>query len=197
MNDFKKQDIHQPFYPNNFYHIYNRGNNKDKLFYKNENYSYFLNKFNFYLSECLNVYAYCLLPNHFHFLVSIREIENITEIISEQFRKLFLSYSKAINKQEKRNGSLFQKHYKRKLIDNDNYLIQVIYYIHSNSQHHKIINDFKDYPYSSYKSFLSIKPTKLKKEEVIKWFGSKKNFIKYHEEIHQSITDEDFTVEGY
>jgi REP element-mobilizing transposase RayT len=56
------------------YHIYNRGNNSERIFYKDENYRYFLKKFDYYLSNFLEVYAFCLMPNHFHFLVKVKRI---------------------------------------------------------------------------------------------------------------------------
>ncbi len=58
-----------PLVAHTFYHIYNRGNNGENLFYRPENYGYFLQKFDHYLSGYLELYAYCLLPNHFHLLV--------------------------------------------------------------------------------------------------------------------------------
>jgi putative transposase len=69
----KPQEI--PLEEGKFYHIYNRGNNGSNLFYKKENYNYFLRKYNEYLSGYVDTYSYCLLPNHFHLLVSIKELE--------------------------------------------------------------------------------------------------------------------------
>jgi putative transposase len=177
------------FLENHFYHIFNRGNNKEIIFYNDENYAYFLKKFDHYLTNCLYVFAYCLLPNHFHFLIKVKEndaiadsdgIDTLHQTITEQFRRFFLSYSQSINKQEKRTGSLFQKHFKRKLIDKENYLTRIIYYIHLNPAHHKISNNYKNYPWSSYKIILSDKPTKINREKVLNLFESKESFIELH-----------------
>ena len=108
-----KIDYYTPFYTNQFYHVYNRGNNGEKIFYSTRNYYHFLNLYDKYLSDCVNTYAYCLIPNHFHFLIRVRD----SSVISDQFRIFFLSYSKAINKQESRTGSLFQKRFKRTTIE--------------------------------------------------------------------------------
>jgi REP element-mobilizing transposase RayT len=187
-------DYYQPLHSKNYYHIYNRGNNGDNLFYKGENYNYFLRKYDYYLSDYLNTFAYCLLPNHFHLLVNVKDFEGqkiglqkgiktLTapeEVISEQFRRLFLSYAKAINEQEPRTGSLFQKNFKRKKVNNEKYFNQLVYYIHANPQNHGICIDFRDYPHSSYERILSDKPSKLFKQEVLNWFGDKDTYLKFH-----------------
>lgn len=186
------------------YHLYNRGNNRENLFYKKENYHYFTRQFDKYLSNFVDVYAYCLLPNHFHFLIKIKDEEEIirhlvslpkyrdaialsdsisfplNKIISEQFRRLFISYSQAINKQENRVGSLFQKHFKIKEVTNESYFSQLVFYIHANPQKHGLIDDFKEWIYSSYHSVITDKISKLKKREVINWFGNVEEYKRFH-----------------
>lgn len=194
-------DYYSPLYQDCCYHIYNRGNNGENLFYKHENYIYFLSQYNEYLNEYLDTFAYCLLPNHFHLLVRVKNFEDkkpelkkglktltgVEEIISELFRRLFTSYAKAINKQESRTGSLFQKNFKRKEVKDEHYYSQLIYYIHANPQRHCIVDNFKDYPYSSYNSLLSEKPTKLLRSETIGWFGDREAFRIFHNESqHES-----------
>ena len=66
-----------PLHEGKFYHIYNRGNNRETLFYTEANYKYFLKKYDKYLSEYIDTYAYCLLPNHFHLLISVKELKDI------------------------------------------------------------------------------------------------------------------------
>lgn len=210
MSFFKKdkQDLHQPLFPESHYHIYNRGNNLDNLFYKHENYYYFFEKIEKYISDYLLFYAYCLLPNHFHFIVKPKNIDSISEILSEQFRRLFLSYSKAINKQENRSGSLFQKHFKRKLITDQYYLMNSIFYVHANPTHHKITQDFTKYPYSSYSSYVDeriedkgdmtyIKNMSylLEKEEVLKMFGGRENFITFHNRETDRLLDDEYVLD--
>jgi putative transposase len=187
-----------PFEEGEFYHIYNRGNNKGLIFYNANNYSYFLNKLSFYLSDYLDFYSYCLLPNHFHLLIQVKNFNSINkekqlltsgtkiltephDIISEQFRRFFLSYSKSIIIQEKRTGSLFQKNFKRIKIHSPKYYTFLINYIHRNPISHKISKDYKTYAYSSYNSILSNLPTRLKRKEVLDWFGNMEEFIRYHD----------------
>ncbi|MDD3490054.1 MAG: hypothetical protein PHR62_09250 [Paludibacter sp.] len=59
----------------NIYHIYNQGNNRQKIFYNRDNYLYFLQKMNDYLLPYCDVLAWCLMPNHFHWMVYVRETE--------------------------------------------------------------------------------------------------------------------------
>lgn len=206
VNTMKVKNI--PFYENQFYHVFNRGNNGEKIFFKQENYHYFLKKFVEYLDASLDVYAFCLLPNHFHFLVKIKEhlsvkehlpsFQNLAGVsdssakrnpVSQAFSNFFNAYSKAINKQENRSGSLFEKPMKRILIDDHRYLTHVVFYIHTNPEHHKISNNFKVYPWSSYKRILNNKPSKLKKKEVIEIFDGWENYIEYHETVPICMKD--------
>jgi REP element-mobilizing transposase RayT len=144
-----------PLQEGKYYHIYNRGNNRETLFYTESNYKYFLKKYDKYLSEYIDTYAYCLLPNHFHLLISVKElkdtpletgnkkVQTLEQIISFQFRKFFTSYAMSINLQKNRTGSLFQKSFKRKEVANDTYFSNLILYIHANPQLHGLIDDLK------------------------------------------------------
>lgn len=220
-------DCYPPLLPGVFYHIYNRGNNKENIFYQPKNYGYFLRKYREYMSPWLDTYAYCLLPNHFHIMISVRELEHflgspkfladaeladdpdfpsfenleslapgekvflsatmemkclnkVSAFISEQFRLFFMSYSKAVNKQQQRTGSLFQKNFKRLMVKEKGHFGNLLYYIHANAQLHGICTDFREYPYSSFPAYLSKAVSNLKREEVIAWFGSAEAIIKEH-----------------
>jgi putative transposase len=86
-----------------YYHLYNRGNNKDLIFFEPDNYTFFLNQFKKHVSPFCEVYAYCLMPNHFHFFIKVND-----EIPFERgIKNFFISYSKAINKKYNRVGSLY------------------------------------------------------------------------------------------
>ncbi len=97
-----------------------------------------------------------------------------------QFSHLFNSYAQAFNKRFGRTGSLFQHPFKRKLITNERHLKHVILYIHNNPVHHGFCSHAMEYPWSSYLSCISIKPTKLKRETVLGWFDSEANFKQLH-----------------
>ena len=111
----KKNDYYIPLFKDKLYHFYNRGNVKEEIFFREENYFYFLRQYDKYLSDSIDTFAYCLLPNHFHILG--RAKINDPESISDNFRKLFISYSMSINVQEKGKGNLFQRGFGRKTIE--------------------------------------------------------------------------------
>ena len=183
------------FIESEYYHVYNRGNNKQIIFFNDRNYLFFLKKMREQLLPCSYVVAYCLMPNHFHLLVKIRTEEEISitfpkfqtleklefdKFISKQFSNLFSSYTQSFNKVYKRKGSLFIKNFKRKPIKSDSYFTSVIQYIHRNPVHHGFCANIEDWNWSSYHSLISQKATLLEKQEIMDWFENKEYFIDAH-----------------
>ena len=186
----------EPLLPGNFYHIYNRGIDSCNLFTEPDNYEYFLSLYDKYISPVADTYAWVLMPNHFHFLVRLKEemevattihltgFENLSGVEikppHQHFSNLFNAYTKAFNKRTGRRGNLFQRPFKRKIIDNEEYLKQVILYIHNNPVHHGFCDHPMGYPWSSYLTCVSIKPTKLHRDRVMGWFDNRTNFKYWH-----------------
>ena len=170
----------------NYYHIYNRGINSETLFKEKDNYEHFLKLFELHIEPIAETFAWCLMKNHFHFIVRIKETSEIdsdkNSNPSQAFSNLFNAYTKAFNKKYNRHGALFERPFRRKQINFDKYLQNVIAYIHNNPVHHKICSHPIEYPWSSYISCLSDKPTKIKREEVITCFGDIENFKHVHQE---------------
>lgn len=176
--------------PGRTYHLFNRGNNRENLFYRPENYAYFLRRYESYLAPFVDTLAYALMPNHFHLLIRVKEKDQSPRLsksgrlgksdISNQFRLFFMAYSKAINKQEGREGSLFRKYFRRKLITDQRYLLTAIYYIHRNPIHHGFTDILTDYPWTSYGAVLSDEPSVIHKEAVFSAFGGRTAFIDFH-----------------
>ena len=219
----KTEHYYTQFESECFYHVYNRTIDQGKLFANYGNYVFFLKKFDEYLSGFVNTYAYCLLGNHFHLLIEIlpeKEImenlelfkksdkgkaivnrdslssnKSVHEIVSHQFKKFFQSYSMSFNKQQARIGTLFQTPFKRVKIDNDQYFTNIVYYIHSNPQKHGLLTDFRNYEWSSYQRILIEKPTKLRKREVLDWFGGREAYIHFHTK-YEGILPKDWDLEG-
>ena len=182
-----------------YYHIYNRGVNRCNLFYINDNYRYFLRQYEKYIDPVADTFAWALLKNHFHLLVRIKEESEINiahlpvpvhakqsdqPVVLKQphlyFSDLFNAYSQAINKQENRTGSLFQRPFSRVHVDNPAYFKNLVIYIHTNPVHHGFVDDYRDYPWTSYGSVLSLQPTRLRREKVIGWFNGRGDFIQDH-----------------
>ena len=184
--------------PDKYYHIWNWGNNREKLFYSTRNYEYFIRLFAEYLDPVVETYAFCLLPNHFHLLIRTKywvhqtsetnkttgDTSNIKKEkmnpVSFAFQRFFAAYSQAINVQERRTGSLFQKPFRRVEVTSTRQLAYMVFYIHSNPQKHSIVEDFRQYPWSSYERVIRDRPSKLNKEAVLEWFTNKENYIAYH-----------------
>jgi putative transposase len=171
--------------PGSYYHIFNRGINKDLIFFEEANYSYFLQQFKKYVSEYVDVFSYCLMPNHFHFFIRVKELgylptnTNLTRV-EKAFRDFFISYARSINKGYGRTGALFQYKFKRKEIDSASYYTWLIYYIHANPVKAGLCTGFSEWRWSSYSSLISRQFTLLQRDEVVRWFGSKEEFVGFH-----------------
>lgn len=187
-------EIKESIEQGSYYHIYNRGNNRCDVFFDADSYYYFLKLYDKYITPVADTLAWCLLKNHFHILVYIKLNHEINpdklefstvekpKVISasRQFSHLFNAYTQGINKKFNRTGSLFESTFERKKITSDAYLQKVIFYIHNNPVHHGFTKNINLYPWSSYETIISDKPTKLKREDVIQFYQNKDNFIEYH-----------------
>ena len=169
-----------------YYHVYNRGNNRENIFTEEKNYQYFLEKIKKYILPIADIYAYCLLKNHFHIVLRIKDKNDLPEKFREKiylpFSNLFNSYSKSINKAYNRTGSLFQEHLQRNRIENEEYLKQLILYVHLNPLKHNFSKEFQAYNHSSYRSYLSDKRSSINREFIIELFTDLENFIFCHDE---------------
>jgi hypothetical protein len=101
--------------------------------------------------------------------------------LSQQFSNFFNAYAKAINTGYDRTGSLFEHPFGRVPITSERQFWAVIAYIHQNPQKHGFVKDFRDWKWSSYRVMLSDKPTKLKRDVVLDWFGGKQSYLDLHE----------------
>jgi hypothetical protein len=210
-----------PLVHGNFYHIYNRGNNSENIFPQERNYAYFMDSWWKHISLIAETWTYCLLRNHFHAVVYVKEQSDLTGLTknstspnlrvdkdksptassedlsglkrklkgpSQYFSNFFNAYSRGLNIATQRTGTLFERPFKRILIDNENYLMRLIVYIHQNPQKHGFVIDFKDWNYSSYNSIIGNNPTRLQRDKVLQMFGSREDFIRIHQEV-QPLTD--------
>lgn len=201
-------------FPHRIYHVYNRGNQKQRIFFSNENYLFFLQKVRMYWLPCCDILCYCLMPNHFHFLAKVKPFsETLLEHVNEQstvksmqfkgneisyheylidqFKRLFGSYALAYNNQHARTGTLFQKRFKRILIGDDYKLLYLLAYIHHNPIHHKFCDSFGSWQHDSWNAYLNLeKESLLNREEVLRWFGAdvgsaRAAFLKHHQDFKE------------
>lgn len=182
------------------YHIYNRGVNRCNIFHGKENYLYFLNLFIQHVAPIVEVYAYCLLPNHFHFLLRLKDADAILKSPDlhdywkhardnrphQYFSNFFNAYARTFNDRYGRTGSLFQRPFGRISVTTDAYFYNLITYIHRNPQKHGFVDDFHEWPYTSYDAILHDKETRVNKTAVFDWYGSRQQF----QEAHQTEPNE-------
>lgn len=183
-----------PLHCETFYHIFNRGINRENIFKEERNYSFFLEKYVKYVQPIASTYAFSLLKNHFHFLIRTRSEEEIKaastskmeyeagEIVSKKFSDLFNGYAQSINKEFNRTGGLFETPFRRIAVTNDEYVTGLIYYIHINAQKHGLVDDFRCHNHSSYPIYLDNSSTFLERKLGIEWFGDVNSFIAQHTE---------------
>ncbi len=176
------------------YHIYNRGINKCNLFRENTNYEHFIRLYDRYINPIANTFAWVLMKNHFHFLVKIKEYDEIKEYMENlkdkkavlapyrYFSNLFNAYTKALNKKYDRTGSLFENRFKRKAVKDIDYFKGLVLYIHNNPVEHGFVDDPGKYSWSSYLSCISLKSATIDCKAVVGYFDNIGNFKTIHHE---------------
>lgn len=181
-----------------FFHIYNRGNNRENIFIQERNYAYFMQLWWKHTSEIFETWAYCCLRNHFHVAGYVKDVKDIKDLTglklkqpSQYFSNCFNAYSRGVNLAVGRTGALFARPFKRIPVTNEAYLMRLIVYIHQNPQKHGFESNFQGWKYSSYHELTSDIPTRLYREKVWNLFGSREDFIR----IHREIQPLDFEVE--
>ncbi|MBI1805454.1 MAG: transposase [Ignavibacteria bacterium] len=139
------------FLPANYYHIYNRGNNRQDIFLEHENYRFFLRRLHHYFHQAgIDVIAYCLMPNHFHLLVYFQREVSFSNVM----RSFSVSYTKSFNKWSKRVGHLFQSDYRAREINVEKYLFHICRYIHLNPVQGGLVSIPEDWAYSDYREWV-------------------------------------------
>jgi REP element-mobilizing transposase RayT len=145
-----------------YYHIYNRGNNRERIFYDRENYGFFLRRLRKHVSPILDVVAYCLMPNHYHLLVLLKEAD-----LSHRMQLFSISYTKAMNKRYDRVGSLFQGAFKARLVEENDDLVHLSRYIHLNPLKAGLVSKAEGWEFSSYREYVGFRDGTLPKPEVV------------------------------
>lgn len=198
-----------------FYHIYNRTVDGRKLFESEDDFHYFLERYNKYFGNYFDTYAYCLIPNHFHLLVKLREEseidvtkektkaarkflsgeESINFFIENQLSRMFSGIAIKYNNRLKGDGGpLFEKATKRVLLETESRIVYQLCYIHHNVIHHHLGKAYNDWKYSSYLAYLSDKPSRIDRDFMIDLVGGIDTFLELHQafklERKEDLNDE-------
>jgi putative transposase len=130
-----------------YYHVFNRGCSRGPIFVNAGNYVFLLRRAKAYLADYpLSMIAYCLMPNHYHFLLRSDD----DGALSRFTQRLFNSYTQAFNKQQGRSGTLFEGRAKSALVDTDAYVVHLCRYIHMNPVKAGLVTHPGGWPYSNY-----------------------------------------------
>ena len=177
-----------PFLPGMYYHLYNRGNNRQAIFFQQDNYLYFLRGVKKFICPAAKIVAYCLMPTHYHMLVRVKtpKVSQTSEVsgpqtsefsenseVSKAMMRLSVSYTKAINKRFARVGALFQGQFQARYIKDYGHLLNLCVYIHANPVKDGLVADPADWIYSNYLEWLGQRDGSLVDREFIEeHFGS-------------------------
>lgn len=205
-------EYHVPMQAEGIYHIYSRAVGQEKLFKSEDNYRYFLTKYKLHINPVADTFAWCLLPNHFHFLIKVKSFvsiksyytavkeksdfsaEFLPDFIMERFSNWLNSYTKAFNKVYERKGSLFIDYMRRVQVQGDEQFCATIFYIHKNPVHHGLVKKLEDWKWSSYKSFFSKGETSLQRDKVLEMFQGINAFAAFHQQtvyLKNAVVTED------
>ena len=150
-----------------YYHVYNRGTAHKNIFANHENYIFLLETVKKYLKIYdLTFIAYCLMPNHYHFLIRV----NAGDQISPFLQRLFNSYSQAYNRQQNRSGTLFEGRAQYRLVDTTKYVLQLSKYIHLNPVSAGLVRLPEEWEFSNYREWIGIRNGKLVDLDFIRSF---------------------------
>lgn len=162
--------------PNNIYHIYNQGNNRQTIFFRPQDYLLFLNLYKKLIHPTTDTIAWCLMPNHFHFMIYtdercstiIKQGGIFIDPVTNAFRKLLSSYARIFNNQNQRTGSMFRQKTKSKCLNDitiksesmyrvQDYFINCFHYIHQNPFVAKLVSRMEDWEFSSFRDYAGLR----------------------------------------
>ena len=199
------------FYPGAYYHVVCKSIDGLYLFYNAIDYEIFNQRFIKFTGNFIDVWSFCLLPNHSNHIIKLKSIESITDFISRlvpanitssmknfyeetcnelffdkmierQMNSFLVSYANYINNKFNRKGGIFQKPFKRIQIEDEGHLQQAIIYTNANAQKHNMVADYKKYPFSSYLLIIKNDQYYVDSKSVIEFFKGLEKFLFIHEQ---------------
>jgi len=172
------------FKAHNYFHIFCRGNDKRDIFLDPSDYERFLSRMSKYRRlQQISIICYCLMPNHFHFLLR----QDTSKSISYFMHKLMVSYAMYFNKRYQKTGHLFESSFKARFINNDEYLLHLSRYIHLNPL--KMLGaqmKVETYPWSTYLEYLNNKKGICKKEIILQQFNFPNHIEGYRDFVNET-----------
>jgi REP element-mobilizing transposase RayT len=176
------------FQEGGYYHVYNRGAGKEQIFFNAGNYEYCIYLMARYHDKYgISIIAYCLMPNHYHFLLR----QNTTTPISTFINTLFSTYTLAVNRQQKRVGTLFEGRFRHVEVSRDEYFVQLCRYLHLNPVKAKLATNPSGWPYTDYLEWIGSRNMQLGDGALIRQYFSKEDgyekfVLEYKDELEQN-----------
>jgi len=160
-----------------YFHIYNRGVDRNRIFFEEENYEFFIRRIdNYFDPSKLTILVFCLMPNHFHFIIRQDQPNALSEFMST----LCKSYAKAINKRLHRSGHLFESKYKLKHVDEEMYLLHLSRYIHLNPVVAGLVTSPVQWQFSSYRDYRGLNGNSfVSMREILSQMKGSENYEEY------------------
>jgi REP element-mobilizing transposase RayT len=182
------------------YHVFNRGNNKQQIFFSEKDYRLFIHYINQFIGPYSDMLAWCLMPNHFHFLIHAtnKSIETRKSgglqlsNLSYGIKQLLSSYTKSINKRENRTGNLFQQKTKAKCVNdsNGNHSRNAFFYIHQNPLKANLVSRIEEWQYSSFSAITKPHEDSLIDVSLVKKYIDF-NEGAFMEDVYNILTEEE------
>jgi len=166
-----------------YYHLYNRGNDKNDIFHNPKDYGFFINILNYNRRVCcINIVCYCLMPNHFHLF--IRTDENSRPV--EFMKRIQMLYAKYLQENCGIVGHAFQGRYKAKPIIQENQFLYLSAYIHANPKSSSIVQNLRQWQWSSFLDYTGLRDGKLpEKDLILSYFASPNDYGEWVDFIGQ------------
>ncbi|MEM1324350.1 MAG: transposase [Bacteroidota bacterium] len=179
------------------YHLYNQGNKGQEIFFSRSNYLFFLRKARTYLLPHCDILCYCLLPNHFHFLIYVNEVERLVKnkksgllkprTINDSISIMLRSYTRAVNESRGESGSLFRQETKAKNGDKEHFItllgseelffgggdygVICFDYIHENPPKAGLVSQSVEWEFSSAQDYAGLRNGTLCNQQLAKELG--------------------------
>ena len=200
------------FTPNNIYHIYNQGNNRQTIFFNRQDYLIFMNLYKKLIHPNTDTIAWCLMPNHFHFMIKtddrcstiLKQGGIFIDPVTNGFRKLLSSYARIFNNQNQQTGSIFRQKTKSKCLNDiiikpgseyqiQDYFINCFHYIHQNPLVAKLATRMENWEFSSFRYYAGLRDVSLSNKglAILHCEYNPESFIvKSYALIDKNLTDE-------
>ena len=156
-----------------FFHVVNHSIDGRNLFYDEGDYRTYLTMFKAAIGADLTVIAYCLMPNHFHFLLR----QNVANAMSTLFEVSHKRYARYFNKKHGFKGTIFRSRLNHKEVTNEKYLLQACAYIHANPVQANLVNFPEEWAFSNFREYMQLRDGSLWSEQFLKdYIGNQENY---------------------